>query len=327
MPVSTNKAGNLGGNEQVNNYQVQSQINNAPAFRNVSSAVNSIKNGDFSMTVGSERISLWLGAANGTRHQIQLPRSLSNYQYIAYQDGTTAPTTAEFPNDGDWGWYKDETTQYIYFVLNHNGAILKQRIETLTGSITSSQHGNLSAVASTMHAFSQLTGSITASQHGDLSSTTSNMHSFVQLTGNITESQHGDLSSSTATMHSFGSILGSLTDDKHGALGYQTSGGSNLHSLATTGHAGFMSVTYATMLENASTTDTADTLCLRNVNGDGTFRRVRCTGTIGGTAQQVLADRQAAITNANVVTPSAANCAGVINNILTAMRNHGLIDT
>lgn len=68
--------------------------------------------------------------------------------YIGQQTGTGAPTTAQFPINGNYGFYDDGSTHY--FVINTGGTVHGITISTLPGTITDAQHG--SKTTGTLHA-------------------------------------------------------------------------------------------------------------------------------------------------------------------------------
>lgn|GEM_PF-3632426 len=81
----------------------------------------------------------------------------SSSQYRSAQTHAGAPSVGtNFPNVGDFGWYKNTTTGNWYFTLNFGGSLVFQDISTLAGTITTGQHGNLGGGA--LHAVA--TGSV-----------------------------------------------------------------------------------------------------------------------------------------------------------------------
>lgn len=220
MSVSLNKPGSLGQNQTAEAYQVQSQINRTPGVTKIGTKVPRMGNGDFSMTVGSERFSLWLGADKGTRYQLDIPRSISDYRYIEYQEGATPPTTGDFPDTGDWGWYKDTAATAIYLTMNQSGTLLNISLQTLAGTLTPTQHGNLaSTAASTMHSFNQLSGSLTTAQHGNFAAAATND----SLHAEATTARYGFLSPTNYSLLA-GATSGPTADTlaKRGAAGALT---------------------------------------------------------------------------------------------------------
>jgi len=73
---------------------------------------------------------------------------------------------AQFPTDGQYGWYLNTSTGNYSFVLNNGGVLAFQDLRTFTGNISAAQHGDLSGSAATFHQFPSITGTITDLQHG-----------------------------------------------------------------------------------------------------------------------------------------------------------------
>lgn len=87
----------------------------------------------------------------------EVPDSVTQFQDP--QAAAGAPTTANFPTVGDFGWYRDTTGNKTYFVQNRAGALDNISLSTFSGNI-----GDLS-------------GSITAAQHGVLTNNAVARHS------------------------------------------------------------------------------------------------------------------------------------------------------
>lgn len=113
--------------------------------------------------------------------------------YVSLSTSTAAPGTGDLPKDGNYGWHFNSSTGEYSFAYNSGGSIVFQSIDTLSGKITSTQHGDLSAVDTSLprHVFSQITGAITLVQHGNLGSGSVSPHDFSQISGTVSDTQHG----------------------------------------------------------------------------------------------------------------------------------------
>lgn len=80
-----------------------------------------------------------VGTAN---QQTTLNISAALTLYVALQTGTAAPTTAQFPQEGNFGWYVNTATSDVYWVINRGGSVVGPTIGTFSGNISDSQHGN-----------------------------------------------------------------------------------------------------------------------------------------------------------------------------------------
>lgn len=135
------------------------------------------------------------------------------------------PTTTNIPNNGEWGWHFDSAAAVYYIARNNSGIIITPGIAGFSGTISVTQHGNLSgAGATTMHSLTQInnlvftsfSGSISAAQHG--SQTEDSLHAAA------TTSVAGFLSATDKTTLNANTTL--LTDI--------TSGGTVTHFLNCT---------------------------------------------------------------------------------------------
>jgi hypothetical protein len=160
---------------RINATQTQSQINAQPKVvaQRAGKTKTTLRDGDFGATFGTEYVTFSQGASKGTSYSIRLPRALA--QYVALQSGSGAPDVdANFPNEGDFGWYVDTDGPTYYWVVNYGGALVSPTLSTLPGTLTFAQHGDLSAGVGTTHGFAQISGTITAAQHGDFTAVAAN---------------------------------------------------------------------------------------------------------------------------------------------------------
>lgn len=105
-----------------------------------------MSNGDRLMGRGTRGNITGIPDGKGNVITQEVPDSVTQFQDP--QTGAGAPTTANFPVIGDFGWYRDTTNNVTYFVQNRSGAIDNISLSTFTGSI------------------SDLSGTITDAQHG-----------------------------------------------------------------------------------------------------------------------------------------------------------------
>lgn len=114
-----------------------------------------LKNGDFTSRIDGENI--YIGQSDGhSLKEYKITQELS--QYLGMRVGTTDPNIQNFPNDSDWGWYKNNSdpTKPIYFIArNDNGTIVLPNFSGTAGTITDAQHGargngDLHAIATTL---------------------------------------------------------------------------------------------------------------------------------------------------------------------------------
>lgn len=124
------------------------------------------KRGDQASRPTPRGIAVRVWADKGTHKETKIPDGLEETQdevnalvpiveqYKGIQTGTAAPTTAAFPNSGDWGWFINTTPtpDDVYFVINNGGSILIMSINPLGGSITAAQHGSLTDNSTAKHA-------------------------------------------------------------------------------------------------------------------------------------------------------------------------------
>lgn len=125
------------------------------------------KEGDITLRVfrQGEQLNIGMVDETGTRRELPITRALTSF-IAPQQAGSAPPTTTEFPVDGNFGFFRDTVAGKQYWVLNDAGTIRNVSVSTLEGSITSAQHGDISAAVATHHAFTQITGTVTDEQHG-----------------------------------------------------------------------------------------------------------------------------------------------------------------
>lgn len=281
-------------------YSVQSSANQRQRVQTVTSTNNKYQKrnrfGDQFTTLNGDNLEFSISDSKGNLITRSLASDISGF--LSYQTGTVAPTVAtNFPEDGNWGWYLDTVTGYMYLPRNVSGTLYNITISTLAGTITAAQHGNLNAAGGTMHAFGQISGTITAAQHGNLT---------------------------TGTLHNFTVISGTITDAQHGAL---TNNAVSSHSNATAGTAGFMSGADKTKLDAATASATASTLALRDASGNLNAVAYESSGTqvvssrnTGWTAPTATQSK-AGFGNGATATQIEQNLSAVINALIT----HGLL--
>jgi len=61
---------------------------------------------------------------------------------LKFQTGTADPGVANFPLDGDWGWYYNTTTSKLWVPRNYNGVLIYPDFVSVSGTISDTQHGS-----------------------------------------------------------------------------------------------------------------------------------------------------------------------------------------
>lgn len=61
---------------------------------------------------------------------------------IPFQTGVVPPTLANFPADGNWGWFYDTNLAQLWVPRNFNGALIYPNFVSISGTITDTQHGS-----------------------------------------------------------------------------------------------------------------------------------------------------------------------------------------
>lgn len=114
----------------------------------------------------------------------------------------------------------------------------------------------------------------------------------------------------------FTDISGAITDAQHGSRS-----GGTLHADASGSASGFLSTTFFTLLNNATSSATASTLVLRDGSADLFCARIRATTDLVVGGLSVVKTRQAAVADAT----GAGDVVAQLNALLDRIRNHGLI--
>jgi hypothetical protein len=116
-----------------------------------------------------------------------IPSSINLFAGVTTSTG--APTTTEYPDDGEYGFHYRSSNDRFYWTVNYGGTIrfphlatLEGAVSDLSGTITLTQHGDLSGDALTKHKFAQISGAITATQHG--SQTLATLHAVADASNN-----------------------------------------------------------------------------------------------------------------------------------------------
>ena len=118
-------------------------------------------------TLQGGSIALSIADANGNGQEVVIGgEAPSASNYIPPQTHTGAPTTAQFPNNGSFGWYKNTSTGNWYFTLNFSGSMVFQDLATFTGTISAGQHGNLPGGALHAAASGSAAGFLSAADKG-----------------------------------------------------------------------------------------------------------------------------------------------------------------
>lgn len=173
---------------------IQTQTNTAPGlFSNIGGklalgvppgSVNAVRLPDGS-------ISLDVADSSGFGNPLVIgSQAPSSSNYIAPQTHAGAPTTTQFPSDGNFGWYKNTTSGNWYFTLNFGGSLVFQNLATFSGTISDTQHGSRSGGTLHAAATTSAAGFATAAQItllGGLNTTVTD----ITTTGAVTELLNG----------------------------------------------------------------------------------------------------------------------------------------
>lgn len=110
-----------------------------------------VRQGDRLMGRGARGIVFGIPDTQGNVKQSEVPDTVTQYQ--DQQSGIVPPTVADnFPNDGDFGWYRDTVSTLTYMALNSGGTLYTIKnggfdFTDISGTITAAQHGDFTAVA------------------------------------------------------------------------------------------------------------------------------------------------------------------------------------
>lgn len=91
----------------------------------------------------------------GAVTQVTVPDKVEGLQ--ADQEGIVPPALANFPDDGDFGWYRDTVGTITYFTWNRSGTLYSLKdisvydFTDITGTISAAQHGVLTNNATARH--------------------------------------------------------------------------------------------------------------------------------------------------------------------------------
>ncbi len=127
--------------------QINDQINSAtqlrPRLNRNGVRPNRLRGGDSTTgrRVGTK--DLYLGVADDTGKLNELPIRQSLTQYQDPDSASGAPAVANFPVSGDYGWYKDTATGFVYWSWNDSGTLRPINLQTLAGTLTDELHGAL----------------------------------------------------------------------------------------------------------------------------------------------------------------------------------------
>lgn len=155
-------------------YQLQNQLTRpqARAYLKRATPRGNAEGDQTAHVLDDGRLLLSYFDAKGNSADYNLPSDISSQ--VGYQEGSGVPTLANFPNPGDNGQYFDTATSRLWIVRNRAGTLIYPNFVSISGTITGTQHSDLSAFVGTLHAFTQISGSITAAQHGNFTATAAN---------------------------------------------------------------------------------------------------------------------------------------------------------
>lgn len=106
-----------------------------------------LKNGDGTTRLSGDNIHIGMSDGRSVK-EFRISREASNLG--AMTTSTSAPTTTELPDSGDWGWHYDSSAGKYYIARNESDVIVYPNFVSISGSITASQHG--SQTSGTLHA-------------------------------------------------------------------------------------------------------------------------------------------------------------------------------
>lgn len=91
---------------------IRDQNNRSPqlqtAFGGQKYSLKGLHQGDTLVGLNSRGISISIADGKGSIQRVNIPRDITHY--LSQQQGTSAPTLSNFPNNGDFGWYINTTT-------------------------------------------------------------------------------------------------------------------------------------------------------------------------------------------------------------------------
>lgn len=138
------------GNTQLALEQVRQQTNQNPLLLklgNNNSLPRDMKLGDTVIQLHQRGALIVLPGDRGQRQFIIPANSAQNQGTL---EGTGLPTIDAFPEDGDYGWWIDQTAGKAYWSINVDGTIYYTtstvggiNFTEISGTITDAQHGNL----------------------------------------------------------------------------------------------------------------------------------------------------------------------------------------
>jgi hypothetical protein len=112
------------------------------------------KRGDMGSRPTARGVALRTYADNDTSREVEIPEDAA--KYLGLQSGTAAPTTSNFPNSGEYGWFYNSAATSMYFVVNNGGTItnispgpIGIAFTNISGTITDTQHGARGRLAGT----------------------------------------------------------------------------------------------------------------------------------------------------------------------------------
>lgn len=123
-------------------------------------------------------IGVSVAGTNGFGGEVRIANAVAS-PYLSLQSAAGVPTTTQFPNDGQYGWYLNTSTGQYYWTLNVSGTMRFPCFDSISGMITAAQHGNLAGGALHAGATTGTAGFATAAQ---ITTLTSNNTTLADIT-------------------------------------------------------------------------------------------------------------------------------------------------
>lgn len=174
-----------------------SELNATPGLIGVTNGMYPTNAVAGSMTAEAVTNGITLGVVDGSGSvgsTYTLSKALT--LYLGFVHHTGDPVASDLPVEGNFAWYRNDTSGAYGFIFNDTGSVVFQNFTYISGTITLAQHGNLGSGGTEPHDFTQISGSITLAQHGNLGSG-SLPHDFTQISSTISDTQHGSRSGGT----------------------------------------------------------------------------------------------------------------------------------
>lgn len=189
-----------------------SNINSTPSFLGVSNGVYPSDAVPGSFTAEATDGGINFGVVDGSRTVPQIfnfSQTITNF--LGTIDHPGDPVVADFPADGNYGWFRNDTSGAYGIVLNDAGSIVYPNFVYISGTISLTQHGDLHGLGGTSHDFQQIFGTITDLQHGTRSGGTLHAAATGLANGFMTTTQVGQLTTATTNIATLQTTVTDIT--------------------------------------------------------------------------------------------------------------------